>query len=84
MRGGALISSLYGYLHHGDPKMSATVHKLLTTVSKPLYLMILRWVLDGCLEDPYAEFFIRSDNKVVVRNYESPSPFFLRMETLKP
>jgi hypothetical protein len=46
--------------------MSDTVQKLLTTVSKPLYLMILKWVLDGSLEDPYAEFFIASDNTVQV------------------
>jgi hypothetical protein len=38
----------------------------MTTVCKPLYVMILRWVLDGTLEDPYAEFFIASDNKVQV------------------
>lgn len=28
--------------------------------------MILRWVLDGNLEDPYAEFFIASDSRVQV------------------
>jgi gamma-tubulin complex component 3 len=66
LRGGALISGLYGFLHNGDTKMSDTVQKLLTTVSKPLYLMILKWVLDGSLEDPYAEFFIASDNTVQV------------------
>ena len=66
LQGGALISELYGFLHNGDSKMSATVEKLLTTVCKPLYLMILRWVLDGNLEDPYAEFFIASDSRVQV------------------
>ena len=31
-RGGALISTVYSFLHHGDPTASKTVHSLLCTV----------------------------------------------------
>ena len=39
-RGGALISTVYSFLHHGDPTASQTVHSLLCTVStKSKYYM---------------------------------------------
>jgi len=63
-RGGALISTVYSFLHHGDPTASQTVHSLLCTVCKPMYVMLLRWICDGTLEDPFNEFFIASDPKV--------------------
>ena len=64
LRGGALISAIYGFLHHGDPMLSATVQTLLTTVCKPMYNMILKWIFDGILEDPFTEFFIAANPKV--------------------
>ena len=64
LRGGALISAIYGFLHHGDPMLSATVKTLLTTVCKPMYSMILKWIFDGILEDPFTEFFIAANPKV--------------------
>lgn len=64
LRGGALISAVYGFLHHGDPGLSATVKALLTTVCKPMYNMILKWIFDGTLEDPFTEFFIAADVQV--------------------
>eukprot|EP00095_Tigriopus_kingsejongensis_P010994 maker-scaffold281_size224178-snap-gene-1.36 protein:Tk10994 transcript:maker-scaffold281_size224178-snap-gene-1.36-mRNA-1 annotation:"gamma-tubulin complex component 3" len=64
LRGGALISTIYSYLHHGDVSSSDTVHAVLCTVCKPMYLMLLRWISDGTLEDPYNEFFIASDPKI--------------------
>lgn len=64
LRGGALISVIYGFLHHGSPETSATVKSLLTTVCRPLYNMILKWIFDGVLEDPFTEFFIASDAKL--------------------
>ena len=63
-KGGALISKIYSYLEHGDESSSRTVHTLLCTVCKPMYLMLLRWICDGTLDDPYNEFFIASDPKV--------------------
>ena len=64
LRGGALISAIYGFIHHGDPVLSLTVKTLLTTVCKPMYNMILKWIFDGTLEDPYTEFFIAADAKI--------------------
>ena len=64
LRGGALISAIYGFLHHGDPVLSATVKTLLTTVCKPMYNMTLKWIFDGILEDPFTEFFIAANPKV--------------------
>jgi len=63
-RGGALASVLHGFLHHGDPGLAALVGGLLTAACKPLYTMMLRWILDGNLEDPHQEFFIASDPSV--------------------
>ena len=63
-RGGALISAIFGFLHHGDPVSSATVKTLLTCVCKPMYNMILKWIFDGILEDPFTEFFIADNMKV--------------------
>ncbi len=63
-RGGALISTVYSFLHHGDPAQSEAVRSLLCTICRPMYLMLLRWICDGTLEDPYEEFFIASDPKV--------------------
>ena len=68
LRGGALISAVYGFLHHGDPGLSATVKALLTTVCKPMYNMILKWIFDGTLEDPFTEFFIAADVQVMNQN----------------
>ena len=64
LRGGALISAIYGFLHHGDPILSSTVQALLTTVCKPMYTMILKWIFDGILEDPFTEFFIAANPKI--------------------
>ena len=44
--------------------LSATVKTLLTTVCKPMYSMILKWIFDGILEDPFTEFFIAANPKV--------------------
>ena len=64
LRGGALISAVYSFLHHGDPSSSETVRAILCTVCKPMYLMLLRWICDGVLEDPFNEFFIAYDPKM--------------------
>ncbi len=64
LKGGSLLSVVYGYVHHGNKVLAATVRKLLTTMSKPVYSTLVRWILDGTLEDPHGEFFISSDPMV--------------------
>lgn len=58
--GGALASAVYEFSHHGDPRVKKLVKKILESVSEPLYNMLLRWITDGELDDPYKEFFIES------------------------
>lgn len=58
--GGALASTVYEFSHHGDPRVKKLVKRVLESVSEPLYNMLLRWITDGELDDPYNEFFIES------------------------
>ena len=37
---------------------------LLSACCRPLYTLLLRWLLDGTLEDPYNEFFIHGEASV--------------------
>ena len=63
--GGALASTVYEFSHHGDPRVKKLVKRILESVSEPLYNMLLRWITDGELDDPYKEFFIESCAEVV-------------------
>ncbi|XP_048249999.1 gamma-tubulin complex component 3 homolog [Haliotis rufescens] len=63
-KGGALASSIYSYMQHGDPYIRALIKHTLTMVSQPIYATLLRWVYDGELEDTYHEFFVASDPTV--------------------
>jgi len=62
IRGGEMCSVLYRYSLHGDPMVCTVTNSLLSTVAKPLYLMLCQWILYGELEDPYNEFFIAADS----------------------
>merc|ERR1712142_449596 len=59
--GGALATQLYSFLSQGDPDLKGCVATLLSACCRPLYTMLLRWILDGTLEDPHNEFFICGD-----------------------
>jgi len=64
-RGGALASCLYQHLDtQGDPELRECVSALLSACCRPLYTMLLRWLLDGSLEDPHNEFFICGEPSV--------------------
>ena len=52
------------HLLQGDPELAACVATLLSACCRPLYTMLLRWLLDGTLEDPYNEFFIHGEASV--------------------
>ncbi|KAL7301860.1 hypothetical protein TKK_0005465 [Trichogramma kaykai] len=60
LNGGALASAIYAFSHHGDPRVKKLIKRILESVSEPLYNMLLRWITDGELDDPYKEFFIES------------------------
>jgi len=63
-RGGGLATVVYSYLSQGDPQLAGCVSTLLSACCRPLYTMLLRWLLDGSLEDPYNEFFINGDSSI--------------------
>ena len=64
-RGGALASALYSHLDsQGAPVLRQCVASLLSACCRPLYSMLLRWLLDGALEDPHGEFFICGEASV--------------------
>lgn len=61
--GGECCSAVFLYTEHGDPVFRSIAVSILTTLTKPLYLMLGQWILYGELEDPYNEFFIAADKE---------------------
>ncbi|XP_053594050.1 gamma-tubulin complex component 3 homolog [Microplitis demolitor] len=64
-KGGALASAVYEFSHHGDPKVKKLVNRILSSVCEPLYNMLIRWINDGELDDPFQEFFIEARTDVM-------------------
>ncbi|KAL9656156.1 hypothetical protein ABK040_007774 [Willaertia magna] len=63
-RGGLIASVVYQYTKHGDPLVKNLVSKILEQVCVPIFKMIKDWVTNGELEDPYNEFFVKSNSDV--------------------
>lgn len=59
-KGGALASAVYEFSNHGDAVVKKLVRRILESVCDPLYNMLIRWIADGELDDPYREFFIET------------------------
>jgi gamma-tubulin complex component 3 len=67
-KGGALLSTMYkGVLHGGmirarliqvDPVVADFTRHLVGQVTKPFFMLIKRWVLEGVCDDAKGEFFI--------------------------
>lgn len=64
LRGGALISSINSYVLHGSPGTKILLSKLLKEVSAPILTMIKTWMIEGELNDPFEEFFVKMDAEV--------------------
>ncbi|XP_010917258.1 gamma-tubulin complex component 3 [Elaeis guineensis] len=60
LRGGAMAGAIHGQAQHGDPLVQEFMGRLLRRVCSPLFEMVRSWVLEGELEDVFAEFFILS------------------------
>lgn len=60
LKGGAMAGTIHLHAQHGDPLVHEFLRRLLQRVCSPLYEMVKRWVLEGELEDIFAEFFIVS------------------------
>lgn len=58
LRGGAMAGAIHLHARHGDPLVHEFMKRLLQRVCSPLFEMVRRWVLEGELEDIFAEFFI--------------------------
>ncbi|CAN4121418.1 unnamed protein product [Withania somnifera] len=60
LKGGAMAGAIHMHAQHGDPLVNDFMKQLLRRVCSPLFEMVRRWVLEGELEDIFAEFFIVS------------------------
>lgn len=71
-RGGALASTIYSCMQHGDPYRKQMLQHILNMVVHPIYVTLLRWIYDGDLEnDPMGEFFVACDPKADVDLWRS-------------
>ncbi|CAL9176293.1 unnamed protein product [Musa hybrid cultivar] len=59
LRGGAMAGAIHERAQHGDPLVQEFMGCLLRRVCSPLFEMVRSWVLEGELEDTFAEFFIQ-------------------------
>ncbi|KAJ9184667.1 hypothetical protein P3X46_004371 [Hevea brasiliensis] len=58
LRGGAMAGAIHLHAQHGDPLVHEFMRSLLQRVCSPLFEMVRSWVLEGELEDIFAEFFV--------------------------
>uniref|UniRef100_A0A1I8N3G9 Uncharacterized protein n=1 Tax=Musca domestica TaxID=7370 RepID=A0A1I8N3G9_MUSDO len=57
-KGGALASTVHGFLSSGNPMVKNLAKELLVAICGPLYQMLTKWLLEGEICDPHGEFFI--------------------------
>ncbi|KAI9153375.1 hypothetical protein LWI28_010456 [Acer negundo] len=60
LRGGAMAGAIHLHAQHGDLLVHEFMTRLLKRVCSPLFEMVRSWVLEGELEDIFAEFFVVS------------------------
>ncbi|EXC30855.1 Gamma-tubulin complex component 3-like protein [Morus notabilis] len=58
LKGGAMAGAIHLHAQHGDPMVQEFMRRLLRRVCSPLFEMVRSWVLEGELEDIFAEFFV--------------------------
>lgn len=58
LRGGAMAGAIHLHAQHGDLLVHEFMKHLLRRVCSPLFEMVRSWVLEGELEDIFAEFFV--------------------------
>jgi gamma-tubulin complex component 3 len=58
LRGGAMAGAIHLHAQHGNPLVHEFMRSLLQHVCSPLFEMVRSWVLEGELEDIFAEFFV--------------------------
>ncbi|KTW25846.1 hypothetical protein T552_03119 [Pneumocystis carinii B80] len=58
LKGGQLINCILEFSSHGDPFVHEFSEKLIESLRKPFYDMLIKWIYDGELLDPFQEFFV--------------------------
>lgn len=61
LKGGAVCSAINTFVLNGNPSTRAFVGRILREVSAPILAMIRQWMLEGEINDPFAEFFVETD-----------------------
>ncbi|KAJ2161397.1 Microtubule-nucleating Tub4p (gamma-tubulin) complex component [Coemansia sp. RSA 552] len=61
--GGSVLSTISTMVDDGDPFVQSFARRLLKTASVPFNNVLVSWVTNGELEDPYNEFFIRENKE---------------------
>ncbi|KAL1465246.1 hypothetical protein WDU94_004830 [Cyamophila willieti] len=62
LTGGALISSVARFVHVGHADLQPCVTGLLSAMTRPFFLLISQWMVEGTLRDPHGEFFVCEDS----------------------
>lgn len=57
-KGGALASKIFAFKYNGNSKKKTIVLKFLVAVCTPLQYMLEKWLIEGEINDPHAEFFV--------------------------
>lgn len=64
--GGQILSHLLSYRRsYVSDEIRAMLSRLIARTAAPLNLMLVRWITEGVLTDPFDEFYIMEDPKVV-------------------
>lgn len=57
-KGGSLATAVAKFQNNGDPSVRILVDELLLAACGPLIYMLRKWLSEGEIDDPHAEFFI--------------------------
>lgn len=68
LRGGALLSFLEQFRQHGNDQIRSVITRILDQMMLPYGEMLQAWLGEGCLKDPFDEFFIAEIRSV--RSFE--------------
>lgn len=68
LRGGALLSFLEQFRHHGNDQIRLVITRILDQMMLPYVEMLQGWLREGILKDPFDEFFISEIRSV--RSFE--------------
>lgn len=65
-KGGNLLNALSTLAKHGDPSISKMANLFYNEGLKALETMIRKWTIEGWVDDPFDEFFIKTNNEMTL------------------